>query len=179
MKPIFLVGLPAVGKTTIGRELARTLEVPFVDTDIFIERRYHSQVSDMIQCCGLEKFRKREKVALLELSNHQNVVIATGGGMASHDDNMATMKSRGITIYLTASIEVLTERLYTYRESRPAVAGLDKEGVRQYIEATLPQRAPYYEQADMTLNVDRLDTPEEVAKAVATIIAWLKVSSTN
>lgn len=173
MKPIFLVGMPAVGKTTIGRELAKALGVPFVDTDVFIERRYHSDVSDMIACCGIEKFRKREKVALLELSCHHDVVIATGGGMACYDDNMATMTSRGITIYLTSSIEILSQRLYTYRESRPAVAHLDQEGVRQYIEATLPLRQHYYQQAHFTLNVNRLDTPQEVAEAVTAITDWL------
>lgn len=166
MKPIFIVGFPAVGKSTIGRELARILQLPFVDTDLYIEQKYHSSVSDMISCCGLEKFRKREKVILIELSQLQDVVIATGGGMASHHDNISTMKQRGTVVYLKASPQLLAEWLYLYRESRPAVAQLDKEGVKQYVEATLPLRVPFYAQADITIEVTAEATTTEVAEQI-------------
>ncbi|WP_288904587.1 shikimate kinase [uncultured Porphyromonas sp.] len=166
MKPIFLVGFPAVGKTTIGRELAKLLQLSFVDTDLYIERKYHSSVSAMIGCCGLEKFRKREKVILIELSQLQDVVIATGGGMASHDDNISTMKQRGTVVYLKASPQLLAEWLYLYRESRPAVAHLDREGVKQYVEATLPVREPFYTQADITIEVTAEATTTEVAEQI-------------
>lgn len=155
-----------MGKTTIGRELAKLLQLSFVDTDLYIERKYHSSVSDMIGCCGLEKFRKREKVILIELSQLQDVVIATGGGMASHDDNISTMKQRGTVVYLKASPQLLAEWLYLYRESRPAVARLDKEGVKQYVEATLPLREPFYTQADITIEVTAEATTAEVAEQI-------------
>lgn len=173
MKPIFLIGFTGVGKTTIGRKLAAKLNLPFVDTDIYLARKYHSSIGDMIECCGVDKFRKREKVILLELSQYQDVVIATGGGMASHDDNIQTMKLRGTVIYLEASPEILSERLFSVKDSRPLVAHLDEGGVRDYVDATLPLRLPYYQQAHHTVPVHQLDTPEDEDKVVEELLKLL------
>lgn len=173
MKPIFLIGFTAVGKTTIGRKLAEKLALPFVDTDVYLARKYHSSISDMITCCGVDKFRKREKVILLELSQYQDVVIATGGGMAAHDDNIQTMKLRGTVIYLQASPEALTKRLFSVKDSRPLVADLNEEGVKGYVEATLPMRLPYYEQAHFTVAVEGLETTEDEDKVVEKIMELL------
>lgn len=173
MKPIFLIGFTAVGKTTIGRKLAAKLDVPFVDTDVYLERKYHSSIGDMMECCGVDKFRKREKVILLELSQYQNVVFATGGGMAAHDDNIQTMKLRGIVIYLQASPEALSKRLFSVKDSRPLVADLDEAGVKGYVAATLPMRTPYYEQAHFTVQVEQLDTPEDEDRVVEEILKLL------
>lgn len=174
MKPIFLIGFTAVGKTTVGRKLAEKLDLPFVDTDAYLARKYHSSISDMIGCCGVDKFRKREKVILLELSQYQDVVIATGGGMASHDDNIETMKLRGTVIYLQASPETLSRRLFSVKDSRPLVADLDQEGVKRYVAATLPMRTPYYERAHYTVQVEQLDTPDDEDRVVAEILKLLQ-----
>ncbi|MBR8702609.1 shikimate kinase [Porphyromonas levii] len=173
MKPIFLIGFTAVGKSTVGRKLAAKLGLPFVDTDVYIARKYHSSISDMMACCGVDKFRKREKVILLELAQYQDVVIATGGGMAANDDNIQTMKLRGTVIYLQASTEALSSRLFSVKESRPLVADLDEEGVKGYVAATLPMRSPYYEQAHHTIQVEHLDTPEDEDRVVEEILKLL------
>ncbi|MDO5017451.1 MAG: shikimate kinase [Porphyromonas sp.] len=169
MKPIFLIGFPAVGKTTIGKKVAELLNLRFIDTDGYLQFKYHNTISDMISTCGIDKFRKREKVILLELALVQDAVIATGGGLACHDDNMQTMKARGTVVYLRASEEALTERLYQYRDERPAVEGLDKEGVRQYVQETLQQRLPYYEQADITVDAETVTTDADIERVAAEI----------
>lgn len=173
MKPIFLVGFTAVGKTTVGKALAERLGQAFIDTDLFIEWRYNSSVEQMFESCGVEKFRKREKVVLIELSLRQNTVIATGGGLATYSDNMELMKQRGTVIYLQASPTTLAERLYLVRQSRPAVAGKDKAGVQNYVEELLPKRTPIYQQAHHTVSAEELTTEADVAKLVEQIVALL------
>lgn len=173
MKPIFLIGFTAVGKTTIGTKLAKALGLPFVDTDQYLEKKYHSTIGGMIECCGVDKFRKREKVILIELSQYQDVVFATGGGVAADADNIALMLNRGIVIYLEASPETLAKRLYQVKATRPLVADLDEEGVRGYVDATLPMRLPYYQQAHFTVRAEELTTPEDEEMIVEDILKLL------
>lgn len=173
MKPVFLVGFTAVGKSTIGRRLADRLGWQFIDTDLYLEQKYHSSISGMMSSCGIDKFRKREKVILIEVSQVQDAVIATGGGMATWDDNMELMCSRGVVIYLEASEEELVSRLFSVRESRPTVAGLDEEGIRAHVRTTLSRRRPFYEQAHRTVRVESLSTEADEVAAVDRIIALL------
>lgn len=161
MKPIFLIGFTAVGKTTIGRRLAQRMGLNFVDADEYLERKYHSSISGMMEGCGIEKFRKREKVILIEISQLQDTIIATGGGMPIWEDNIDLMLSRGTVVYLEASIDALTKRLILVRDSRPTVAGLDDEGIRKHVEQLLPKRAPIYERAHYTVSAERLTTEED------------------
>lgn len=174
MRPVFLVGFTAVGKTTIGRRLAQHLGLQFVDADEYLERKYHSTIGGMMDGCGIEKFRKREKVILIEISLLQDTIIATGGGMPIWEDNMDLMLQRGTVIYLEASVAALTQRLILVRDSRPTVAGLDNEGIRKHVEQLLPKRAPVYERAHQTISAENLaNEADEIAivKQIASIIS--------
>lgn len=164
--PLFLVGFAAVGKTTIGKLLAERLGKHFIDTDEYIQMKYHNGIGTMMQECGIEKFRKREKVILLELAQRKDSLISTGGGMATWDDNMETMLQRGIVLYLSATPEELIERLYLVRASRPLVQGMTREEVEAYVRHTLPKRLPYYEQAHLTVPVPRLTTERDAHAVV-------------
>lgn len=166
MKPIFIVGFPGVGKSTVGRWVAAKMELPFIDTDDFLEHRYHSSVSAMIDGCGIEKFRKRETAAMIELTNKQDVIIATGGGLPTFGDNMEMMLRKGIVLHLTSDEEVLAERLYTVRQTRPAVADKELDEVRAYVHTLLPKRNEYYCQAHIMVDATFLRDEEE-EKAVA------------
>ncbi len=167
---IFIIGFTAVGKTTIGRRLAKKLGWRFIDTDAFIEERYHCTVATMVESCGIDKFRKREKVTLIEVAQVEQCVVSTGGGMAIYSDNLKRMKERGLVVFLKASIEVLTERLFMVQESRPLVSGLDNEGIRSYVTSTLPLRMPYYEEADVTIDAEQLTSEEDEERIVNEII---------
>lgn len=174
MRPVFLVGFTAVGKTTIGRRLAQHLGLQFVDADEYLERKYHSTIGGMMDGCGIEKFRKREKVILIEISLLQDTIIATGGGMPIWEGNMDLMLQRGTVIYLEASVAALTQRLILVRDSRPTVAGLDNEGIRKHVEQLLPKRAPVYERAHQTISAENLaNEADEIAivKQIASIIS--------
>ena len=172
-RPIFLIGFSGVGKTTIGKHLATMSNKTFVDTDAYIEKKYHSSITDMFACCGVEKFRKRETVILIELSQYKDIIIATGGGMPCTNNNIDIMKSRGTVIYLYSNIDSLTERLEICKADRPLVAHLDKEGIRKYVEETLSKRESYYTQAHHTVDVSEMMTIEDEKRMAQSILSLL------
>ena len=91
------------GKTTAGRELAKTLNLDFIDLDHFIQGRYHKTVSELFAEYGENEFRNIERNILLEVGEFENVVISTGGGTPCFFNNMEYMNNAGQTIYLKSS----------------------------------------------------------------------------
>ena len=92
MKPLFLVGYMAAGKTTLGRRAAQLLNVEFIDLDAYIESRYRKRVSDLFAERGEEGFRDIERRMLHEVAEFDNVLVATGGGTPCFFDNMEYMR---------------------------------------------------------------------------------------
>lgn len=166
MKPIFLVGYMAAGKTTLGRRAAQLLDVEFIDLDAYIEERYRKRVSDLFAERGEAGFRDIERRMLHEVAEFDNVLIATGGGTPCFFDNMAYMRSRGVTVYLSASVPTLCRRLSRARVKRPLVVGKTPEELGDYIAQMLVQREPYYRQADYTFEADRYESTPSVDEAV-------------
>lgn len=174
MRPLFLIGLPGVGKSTIGRIVAERLGLQFVDTDLFVESRYHATISSMIGCCGIDKFRKRERVALLELLQAEDTLIATGGGLPTWEDNMDRMLARGLVVYLRSSLDILADRLYSVRATRPAVAEKTLSEVRDYLEAISLKRDPYYSRAHVVVPIGHLRSAEEELEATELVISAIR-----
>lgn len=174
MRPLFLIGLPGVGKSTIGRLVAERLELTFVDTDLFVESRYHASISSMIACCGIDKFRKRERVALLELLQEEDTLIATGGGLPIWEDNMDRMLAHGLVVYLQSPLDLLAERLYSVRATRPAVAEKTRSEVRDYLEMVSEKREPYYSRAQVVVPIGHLRNAEEERMAAEQVIEAIR-----
>ena len=174
MRPLFLIGLPGVGKSTIGRIVAERLGLQFVDTDLFVESRYHTTISSMIGCCGIDKFRKRERVALLELMQTEDTLIATGGGLPIWEDNMDRMLTRGLVVYLRSPLDILADRLYTVRATRPAVADKTRSEVRDYLERVSEKREPYYSRAQVAVPIGYLRTAEEELEAAELVVSAIR-----
>ena len=174
MRPLFFIGLPGVGKSTIGRLVAERLGLTFVDTDLFVESRYHASISSMVACCGIDKFRKRERVALLELLQEQDTLIATGGGLPIWEDNMDRMLAHGLVVYLRSPLDLLAERLYGVRATRPAVAEKTRNEVRDYLEAISEKREPYYSRAQVVVPIGHLRSAKEEREAAEQVIAAIR-----
>ena len=148
---VFLVGPMGAGKTTIGRQLARALGSEFVDSDAEITRRTGADIPLIFELEGEAGFRKREKSVIDELTQRQNIVLATGGGAVLDPDNRNRLAARGVVIYLQTSINRQLER--TARDkNRPL---LQTENPRKRLEELMEIRDPLYrEVADIVADTD-------------------------
>lgn len=137
---IFLVGPMGAGKTTIGRQLAKQLKKEFLDSDREIEARTGADIPLIFELEGEEGFRNRECKMIDELTQRDNIVLATGGGAVLNDENRKHLKSRGCVLYLFASLDHLFERT-SKDKNRPL---LQTENPRQRLQEILDLRDPLY-----------------------------------
>lgn len=179
MKSIILVGYMCVGKTTIGKELARRLGLTFYDLDWYIEERFRQRVSQIFETHGESYFRDLEHRMLHEVAEFENVVLACGGGTPCFFDNMDYMNRVGYTFYLKASPCVILHHLAMSKGKRPLLMGKKTDELRAFITTQLSQRAPFYEKAQHTCNVDVLKSKDRVDVVIDEIKANLNINRTN
>jgi shikimate kinase len=148
---IFLVGPMGSGKTTLGRQLGRHLDRTFYDSDHELEHRTGARIALIFEIEGEAGFRRREKKLIEELTQLQNIVLATGGGAVLDEDNRRCLKQRGFVVYLRAPVTRLFAR--THRDhSRPL---LQTENPYSKLEEIVEQRDPLYRQvADLITDTD-------------------------
>lgn len=141
-KNIFLVGPMGSGKTTIGRQLAKSLRRPFFDSDREIEQRTGAAISLIFELEGESGFRKREVEMIDELTQRSNIVLATGGGAVLDPQNRQHLHERGFVVYLQAGVKQLHDRT-AKDKNRPLLQTDDPE---QTIIRLLEQREPLYKE---------------------------------
>ena len=151
-RPIFLVGMPGAGKSTIGRKLSQALDRPFLDLDDILEEKEGRPIREIFSTQGETYFRQAEASALREITGQASgSIIATGGGAPCFYGNMDFMNQQGTTIYLKTPVNVLVDRLTGQgREQRPLVAGKSAEQINHFITETLTTRMQFYEAAQIT-----------------------------
>ena len=142
-RPIVLVGLMGVGKSTVGRRLARRLGVPFVDTDEEIEDAAGYPAAEVFERYGERDFRDGERRLVARLVQGDVRVIATGGGAYVDPRTRQLLNERAITIWLDAPIEILAERT-SRRDTRAQLRNGDPKAVLNRLAA---ERRPSYEEA--------------------------------
>jgi shikimate kinase len=159
---LILVGLPGVGKTTIGKEVARKLGRAFLDFDQEIERRSGMEVREIFRVKGEEHFRELEFGLTKELSSTGGMVLSPGGGWITQAKSVELLRSAGRIIYLRASPEAVARRLRRV-ETRPLLAGRDPVvALRELYE----KRRALYETADTVLDTERIARQQLIAKVV-------------
>ena len=145
---IYLIGMPGSGKSTLGKQLAQALQLPFVDLDAEIERREGKPVKEIFRDHGEEYFRKKESAQLFEWSQaSQNFVMATGGGAPCFHGGIDTINSSGTSIFLNVSIEELLRRLHTDKD-RPLLQETD---LKERLTNIFSQRRDFYRQAHIEM----------------------------
>lgn len=159
-----------VGKTTLGRELAKSLDVEFVDLDHFIQNRYNKTITQLFEQFGEDGFRTIENKVLKEVAQFENVVVSTGGGAPCFYDNMEVMNNAGLTVYMKASAELLSERLNLCKEKRPLIKDKSEEELLLFVSNSLKCRESHYSQAKVIFEADELVNREDVDKYVLLLI---------
>lgn len=140
LKNIYLIGLMGVGKTTIGKQLAKALQRPFYDSDKAIEEHMGVDIPTIFSYEGEEGFREREQAIIAELAAMSGIVMATGGGSVIKPENRETLKSSGFVVYLHCSIDKILYRT-RHDTQRPL---LRTDNPRQRLATLLKQREPLY-----------------------------------
>ena len=159
---LVLVGLPGVGKTTIGKAAARQLGRQFLDFDAEIEKRAGMNVRDIFKLQGEDAFRAMELDLTRELSETGGMVLSPGGGWITQQDAVELLRRAGRIIYLRASPESVARRLRRV-ETRPLLAGRDPVvALRELYQ----KRRALYETADTVLDTERLARQQLIAKVV-------------
>ena len=161
MGNIYLVGFMGTGKTAVGKLLAQKKKWQFLDLDELIELKEKRAIADIFAKKGEPYFRRLESKTLKEVSQEKKFVVACGGGIVINPENLKTMKKSGIAICLTAKPEVILKRTSGYAH-RPL---LNVNDPKKQIDLLLKLRAPYYAQADITIDTSKL-SPEKVVEKI-------------
>ena len=144
-RTIALVGLMGVGKSSVGRRLATTLRMPFVDADAEIEAAAGRSISDIFAEMGEVEFRAGEHRVIKRIVEGPPTVLATGGGAFIHEGTRKLLQDSAVTVWLQAELEVLAERA-TRRDTRPLLRGKDPKEVLSRLAEV---RYPIYAEADV------------------------------
>ena len=155
MKPIILIGFMGVGKTSLGKKLAKKMGYDFLDTDKWIEQKTGLTIPEIFEKNGEAYFRKLERNCVEEIKVIHNTVISVGGGLPCFGNTMDSLKSFGITIYLKLEAKEIARRLAESKIERPLLHGHSGDDIERYIEEKLKDREPFYSQAQYTLRPDR------------------------
>ncbi|EUB97546.1 Shikimate kinase [Rhizobium sp. CF080] len=165
---LIFVGLMGAGKSAIGRLVAQTLSIPFIDTDAEIEKVSRMSISELFAAYGETEFRALETRVIERLLRGGPRVVSTGGGAFINENTRHQIKIGGISIWLKADLDVLWERV-NKRDHRPL---LKTENPKQTLENLMTQRYPIYAEADLTVqsqNVRKDVMVNEVLSAVASL----------
>ncbi|QCL96186.1 shikimate kinase [Agrobacterium tumefaciens] len=144
---IVFVGLMGAGKSAVGRMVAQQLRVPFIDTDVEIERVSRMTISELFATYGEEEFRALETRVIKRLLRGGPKVISTGGGAFINDNTRRHITRGGISLWLKADLEVLWERV-NKRDHRPL---LKTGNPKATLAALMEKRYPIYAEADLTI----------------------------
>ncbi len=175
MKRIILTGYMGAGKTTVGKELAKALNMTFYDLDWYVESRMRQTVKNIFDERGEEGFRKIEHNMLHEVAEFEDVVISCGGGTPCFFDNMDYLNKQGETVYLKASPEVLREHLKMGKGVRPLLLNKSESEILEFIKEQLADREQFYLKAKHVLSVNQMNSYKEITSHIAKIRAMLMV----
>ena len=169
-RTIALVGLMGVGKSSVGRRLANALELPFRDADSEVEAAAGRSIPDIFTDLGEPAFREGERRVIARLLDLPPHVLATGGGAFMNPETRALIKSKAISVWLKADLEVLARRVGR-KDSRPLLRGQDALAtLRDQAEV----RYPAYAEADVVVETGDAAHHVTVDQVIRALSAYLE-----
>lgn len=178
LKKVILLGYMGSGKSSVGRVLAEKLAMNGFDLDKLIEESQQKTISDIFSEKGEIYFRKIESQILREfLDNQDSFVLALGGGTPCYANNHELLQRDDvISVYLKTSVDTLVQRLKKEKKTRPLIAHLPDEELKDYINKHLFDRNFYYHQAKYIINTDNKTVNEVVNEVVNEISEIIRKS---
>jgi shikimate kinase len=173
-RSVVLVGMMGVGKSSIGRRLATRLGIPFVDADAEIEKAAGMSISDIFARHGEADFRSGEARVIARLLDTGPQVLATGGGAFMNEATRATIKIKGVSIWLAAEFDVLVRRIAKRKNERPMLQTDDPAATLRQLIAL---REPTYALADLTVQSREVPHDAIVSEIIAALAAFLNVAA--
>ena len=167
-RSLYLVGMMGSGKTSTGRPLAEQLGYGFVDADAVIEQAAGCSIPEIFERDGEAGFRALESQVLNAIGQRHSLVVATGGGVVTQQENWGLLHS-GIVVWLDVVPEQLMQRLRADSTVRPLLQTVDPDAA---LNALLNQRRPLYAEADLTVVIDQ-ETPDAVADGILQLLPSL------
>ncbi|CAA6823022.1 MAG: Shikimate kinase I (EC [uncultured Aureispira sp.] len=143
---LYLLGFMGSGKSYVGKALAKDLNVPFIDLDVFIEKAAECTISEIFARKGEAYFRRLEANSLRQLKT-ANAVIALGGGTPCFLNNSAWIRENGDSFFLDVSMPLLIERLRGETHKRPLLEGKSEAALTLFMQKKLEERHSFYTQA--------------------------------
>ena len=158
-KKVFLVGFMAAGKTTVGKNIAKKLALPFFDSDKEIEHKFSMNINDIFEKYGESEFRKIEENLILEYiysTKYYSFIMSLGGGAFINENIRGAINQNGLSIWLNTNIEMINLRVKNTKNIRPLLKKFD---TIEKLEILMTERNIYYSKAD--IKVDTIKTSKE------------------
>jgi shikimate kinase len=162
---IFLVGFMGSGKTTVGRELAKLMKLPFLDLDDTVARQAGRSIAEIFAEGGEQRFRALESRALAAAAAAPPAVIATGGGLMTRPQNRARMAGAGVSVWLHVPFGTIVARLSEKEKGQRPLFHSESAAQALYNE-----RLEAYGRADIKIEVESGESPRQVATRIASKI---------
>lgn len=164
-RPIALVGLMGVGKTTVGRRLAKRLDLPFFDSDEEIEKGSGRTVAGYFRDHGEDAFRAGERRVIERLLGEPRLVLATGGGAFIPEDTRAILQEKALTVWLKGDFKTIMERV-SRKNTRPLLQVKDPQ---KKMRELMDFRYPIYAEAHITVEIAKGPHMRTVTKVIESI----------
>jgi shikimate kinase len=169
-RSIVLIGMMGVGKSSIGRRLGARLSIPFTDADAEIEKAAGMSIADIFARHGEAAFRSGESRVIARLLDSGPQVLATGGGAVMNPETRALIKEKGVSVWLSAELDLLLRRISKRKAERPMLHTSDPAAT---LRELLAEREPIYAQADLTVQSREVPHDAVVAEIVGALTAFL------
>ena len=150
LKTIVLIGMMGSGKTSVGKELAKKLNVAFIDIDQEIERKCQMNISEIFQTKGESFFRKIEENVSCKLINGKPCIISIGGGGFLNKKIRSKIKINAISIWINTSLDKIYQRLNKSKNKRPL---LNYKNLKKSIKEIYDKRKPIYKKANYKIQI--------------------------
>lgn len=165
---IILIGFMGVGKTTIGKIIAKKLKLNFVDMDNYIEKREGKSISKIFEEYGEQHFRELESESLKDLIKSDNIVISTGGGIVTTKENSEILKKEKIVIFLDGNTQTILNHLSKEIDKRPLLS--NSNNVEYTISNLLNERYEKYNSiCDIKIDINEKNIEEVVSQILVNI----------